>query len=119
MTTQMYSIRPGRRSDVLYARDLYLPAFNGDMLLDIMFPTRHDHPASFSAHLLRLFVERWWTPNYDLTVCVDENDRPVGFTWWKRPNSQLSFYERWLSPCMCRQILFFLSLHFNVLAHFR
>lgn len=100
MTTQLYSIRPGRRSDIPYARDLYLASFHGDMLLDILFPTRHDHPGSFAAHLHRLFVERWWTPNYDLAVCVDGNDRPVGFTWWKRPNSQLSFYERWLSPCM-------------------
>ena len=107
MTTQLYSIRPGRRSDVSRARDLYLAAFGGEQLLEILFPGHTRHPEALATHLHRLFVHRWWSFEYVLAVCVPaeaaDDDVPgaaVGCTWWKRPASQISFYERWLSPCM-------------------
>ena len=48
---------------------------------------------------------RWWTPGYVLTIAETYDDkgglrskpRPVGFTWWHRPQESLTFRERWLT----------------------
>lgn len=100
-TTALYSIRLGRASDVPAATSLLCSAFANDSLLDILYPTRHEHPADFQTSVYRLFHARYWTPGYSLSMLVDDSDggRPVGFAWWRRPLEQLSFYERWLSPC--------------------
>lgn len=43
---------------------------------------------------------------------MDESlDAPVGFTWWKKPDGELTFYEKWLSlckflPCLCHLVGF-------------
>lgn len=100
MTTQPYRIRPGFLSDVPHAVDIYMVSFANEGLIDILFPNRHTRPEALIAYVSRLFHSRWWSPNYDMHVLVGDADgRPVGFTWWKRPNSQLSFCERWISPC--------------------
>lgn len=100
MTTQPYRLRPGYPSDVPHIVDIFLIAFGPDRLLDFVYPNRRENPEEVTAYMRRLFQTRWWTPNYDLQVVVGAADGiPVGFTWWKRPNSQLSFYESWISPC--------------------
>lgn len=99
-TTQPYRIRPGTLSDIPRAVQVYQAAFDHDRLFDFLFPNRHEHPEALCAHATRLFQSRWWTPNFDFYILagVDDN-QPAGLTWWKRPDSQLSFYERWVSPC--------------------
>lgn len=102
-----YYLRPGRRSDLTPATHIYQAAFDPDMLPDILFPSRHEHPQDFLAFLSRLFDDRYWSPQWILTVICGSSgsgdgggdDAPVGFTWWKRPLSELSIWERWLSPC--------------------
>ncbi len=101
MTTQLYRIRPGRRSDLTQAVEIYEQSFSHDALIDILFPNRHEHPEALRTFIRRLFMERWWNPHFDLDVLMSTTANDpliVGFTWWKRPDSQLSFYERWVSP---------------------
>lgn len=105
MTTRPYHIRPGGLLDVPRITDLYMSSFANDQILDIVCPNRHEHPQSLKTYVYRRWVERWWTPNYNLTVLADNaTGTVVGFTWWKRPTSELSFYERWISPCRCLSI---------------
>lgn len=100
-TTALYRIRPGYASDIPAISTLFTAAFGGDSLMDILYPTRHAHPADFATSVYRLFRLRYWTPGYYLTLIVDDSrgSRPVGVSWWRRPLDQLSFYERWVSPC--------------------
>lgn len=102
-TTGPYSIRPGFLADLPAAASLLCSAFAGDSLMDFLYPTRHDHPADFRTQVHRFFRTRYWTPGYFLTVIVDDANggKPVGISWWRKPAGELSFYERWLSPCKC------------------
>lgn len=101
-----YHLRRGLSSDVDAVTSLYRASFGRDSLLDVLFPTRDAHPRDFHAHIYRHFQARWWTLGWDLTVLVDDAlGVPVGFTWWRRPLDQLSFTERWLSPCELRPSL--------------
>ncbi|CAM1500925.1 Fc.00g100870.m01.CDS01 [Cosmosporella sp. VM-42] len=98
-----YHIRPGRLADVHPSATLYIKSFGKEALLDYMFPSRHADPTAFHTWVSRKFQTRWWTPGYFLTLLVEKSEdgakeRPVGFTWWERPVSSLSFRERWLSP---------------------
>ncbi|KAH7184970.1 acyl-CoA N-acyltransferase [Fusarium flagelliforme] len=94
-----YRVRPGLYSDVSEVVKVWNAAFAKDQLMDILFPGRQTHPELLLAQITRLFYSRYWTPNYDLHVLVSTtDDKPVGLTWWKRPDSQLSIYERWISP---------------------
>ncbi|KAG8677785.1 hypothetical protein FPOAC2_03927 [Fusarium poae] len=98
-TKYTYRVRPGLYSDVSEVVKIWNAAFAKDQLMDILFPGRQIHPELMQAHITRLFYSRYWTLNYDLHVLTSTADnKPVGFTWWKRPDSQLSFYERWISP---------------------
>jgi hypothetical protein len=95
-----YRIRPGRLSDVRKVGAIYTASFHHDSLLDILFPRRHELPGDFAVYLPRLLSHRLWTPTYLFTVLADErDDEPVGFAMWKRPWEDLSFYEKWISPC--------------------
>ncbi|KAK2593414.1 hypothetical protein QQS21_008902 [Conoideocrella luteorostrata] len=94
-----YALRPGSPTDLASVTNLYLSTFGHDRMLDIMFPTRRQHPRDVQAFLYRHFQRRYWTLGWRLTVLVDETlDVPVGFTWWLRPKGDLSFWERWISP---------------------
>ncbi|KAJ4128015.1 hypothetical protein NW768_008299 [Fusarium equiseti] len=94
-----YRVRPGLYSDVSEVVKVWNAAFAKDQLMDILFPGRQTHPELLLAQITRRFYSRYWTPNFDLHVLVSTtDDKPVGLTWWKRPDSQLSFYERWISP---------------------
>jgi hypothetical protein len=97
---QRYRIRAGGLGDISAAVGIYAAAFDKDQVLDILFPARRQHPECVTTYLHRNFRNRYWTPNYRLTVLVGEADGQVaGFTWWKLPNSALSVWDRWLSPC--------------------
>ncbi|KAK9445603.1 acetyltransferase (GNAT) family domain-containing protein [Metarhizium brunneum] len=94
-----YHLRAGTAADLRTVTGLYLAGFGHDGLLDIMFPGRRRHPDAVAAFLYRHFRRRWWTMGWRLTVVVDETlGVPVGFTWWLRPASQLTFWETWVSP---------------------
>ncbi|PHH75505.1 hypothetical protein CDD82_4409 [Ophiocordyceps australis] len=97
-------------------------------ILDSLFPERLTQPEEFALRLKRFFWRRWWTPGWEVDVLVDERQTAsvedkesnkdqdnnkqidadnkkqnnegvvVGFAWWKRPASDLSFRERWLTP---------------------
>lgn len=96
-----YRVRPGLYSDVSEVVKVWNAAFAKEQLMDILFPGRQTHPELLLAQITRLFYSRYWTPNYDFHVLASTtDDKPLGLTWWKRPDSQLSFYERWISPCM-------------------
>lgn len=100
MTSQAYRLRPGRKSEASgICTDLFLDTIGRDALIDILYPTRHKFPVENAADIRRLFYRRTWEPNFIFTVCVDSADKPVGFSFWKRPLSSLTFYERWISPC--------------------
>lgn len=95
-----YHFRPGTTADIPAITNLYLATFSHDRLLEIMFPTRRQHPAAVKTFLDRHFQRRWWTPRWRLTVLVDETlGVPVGFTWWLTPASEVTFWQKWLSPC--------------------
>ncbi|CAH0053089.1 unnamed protein product [Clonostachys solani] len=99
MTSQAYRLRPGRKSEASgICTDLFLDTIGRDALIDILFPTRHKFPVENATDIRRLFYRRTWEPNFIFTVCVDSADKPVGFSFWKRPLSSLTFYERWISP---------------------
>lgn len=103
-----YQIRPGRYSDLSPASKLYGISFTKEPLLDFMFPNRQNDSAAFHLWLNRKFESRWWTPGWSLTMLLrrDEKgaERPVGFTWWKRPDETLTFRERWFSLRKLRNI---------------
>ena len=107
--TQLYSLRAGRLADVSTVASLYTSAFAHDRITDIMFPSHRTHPRDYHETVRRLIQTRAWMPEYSLTVLVDRasssssssssSSTPVGFALWRRPESEVSFYERWLSPC--------------------
>lgn len=95
-----YTLRPGLASDLPAVTRLYRAAFDGDAMLDILFPGRRARPHQLHAYLLRFFQWRWWTPGWSLRVLVDDVlGVPVGFAWWRRPVEELGWAERWLTPC--------------------
>ncbi|KAF7547570.1 hypothetical protein G7046_g8961 [Stylonectria norvegica] len=98
-----YRLRPGGYSDIPTSIDLYIKSFDGEALLDYMFPNRRTDPTVYNTWLTRRYYARYWTPGYFLTMLViDDGTRAgghaVGFTWWQQPASSLTFAQRWLSP---------------------
>ncbi|VUC27680.1 unnamed protein product [Clonostachys rosea] len=99
MTSQTYRLRPGRKSEASgICTDLFLNTIGRDGLFDILFPTRRQFPVESATNIRRLFYRRAWEPTFTFTVCVGSDDKPVGFSFWRRPISSLTFYERWISP---------------------
>ena len=95
----LYTLRPGRASDVPHLVNIYQLSFANDTLIDILFPNRHTHPHVLQTYVRRLFASRYHSINYNLTVLASgATQEPVGFTWWKTPAARLTFWQRWLSP---------------------
>ncbi|PHH66915.1 hypothetical protein CDD81_5267 [Ophiocordyceps australis] len=114
-----FRIRPAGFADAQGMCRVYGDALSHDaFLLDSLFPERHARPDEFALRLKRFFWRRWWTLGWVADVLVDERagggedkegeeksqegeekkNKVVGFAWWKRPASDLSWRERWLSP---------------------
>ncbi|KAI9167672.1 hypothetical protein HJFPF1_03806 [Paramyrothecium foliicola] len=93
-----YRLRPGRFSDVAAATRLYAAAFRNDSLLNVLFPNHRQFPDDFKLHIHRLFEQRYWTPEFLLTMVVDETGHAVGCSWWRRPQDEFSVFWQWLSP---------------------
>lgn len=98
-TSQVYRLRPGRFADIAAAARLGDICFRDDHLFAILFPNRLEHLEEFKVHIRRLYETRYWTLGYVLTLAVDEDDRVVGCSWWRRPDDEFSVFYTWLSPC--------------------
>lgn len=108
-----YTLRPGRDADVAAIADVYYAAFADhrpgalpDNLMDVLFgPSFRAHPSDTKALLAHIIAPRLWSVQYRLSVLVDDaSGQVIGFVCFKRPLTEVSFYERWLSP---RMFLFF------------
>lgn len=105
MAVPPFRTRPGRLADVPSIARLYALGFDKDSLLDVLFPLRRNHhPDDVRTFAHRMFLDRAWNPLYVLSIAetvpsAEGEPQAVGFTWWRRPESELSFYERWVSPC--------------------
>ncbi|KAK5987104.1 hypothetical protein PT974_11222 [Cladobotryum mycophilum] len=86
MSTQgPFRLRPGCPSDPYACASIYLAAFQGDSMLDILFPEKHLFPTDLHAYVRRIFAARYWSLEWRLTMAVDEEGRAVGFTLLDRP----------------------------------
>ncbi|RBR25053.1 uncharacterized protein FIESC28_02177 [Fusarium coffeatum] len=97
-STQKYRTRPANLFDVPAVTQIYASAFVKEPLIDFFFPTRRQEPESYYTWAYRRFQCRYWTPGYLLTVVVDSNDHPVGFSWWKRPLAASSLLQKVFTP---------------------
>lgn len=68
-----YHIRPGTWSDIPAVVTLYLDSFDGEAMLDKMFPGRREDPGPFREWVSRRFRMRYWAEGYWLTV-VEETE---------------------------------------------
>ncbi|KAF4125783.1 Ribosomal protein S18 acetylase RimI [Geosmithia morbida] len=110
MSTQTYHVRPGRLSDIPKLMPIFTTTIARDQLFTILFPLKNSHGDSgpevdidaMKTYMNRVFALRYWSPNFRLSVAFSVDDvecaTPLAFSWWKLPDSQLSLYERWLSP---------------------
>lgn len=101
-----YTLRPGLVADVpSFARVYYdsfsdaRPGASTDNLMDILFGDFRKHPRDTRAVLDAMLRPRLWSLQYRMSALVDDaTGHVVGFVCFKRPATEVSFYERWLSP---------------------
>ncbi|TQV92032.1 acetyltransferase (GNAT) family domain-containing protein [Cordyceps javanica] len=118
-TTTTFTLRPGRLRDVAAFARTYYAAFSdprpsaaaaADNFLDVLFgPDYRDRRPDVEAALAAILAPRLWSLQYRLSALVvdkgtgdgnadADDDNVVGFVCVKRPESEVTFYERWLSP---------------------
>ncbi|OAA77227.1 Acyl-CoA N-acyltransferase [Akanthomyces lecanii RCEF 1005] len=101
-----YTLRPGLFADVPSFAHVYYDSFSDtrpgastDNLMDILFGDFRSHPRDTRAVLAAMLAPRLWSLQYRMSALVDDaTDEVVGFVCVKRPATEISFYERWLSP---------------------
>ncbi|OAA55429.1 hypothetical protein ISF_07940 [Cordyceps fumosorosea ARSEF 2679] len=103
-----YTLRPAVHADVPGLAAAYYAAFAdsrpgapADNLLEVLFGDDHRaHPAAVQATLADILAPRLWSLYYCLSALVDASaeEEIVGFVCIKRPDCEVTFYERWLSP---------------------
>lgn len=101
-----FTLRPGVYGDVPAFADTYYTSFadtrtgaSDDNLLDVLFPDHAAHPVEVRDALQRILAPRLWSLEYRMSALVDDaSGAVVGLLCMKRPKSEVSFWERWLSP---------------------
>lgn len=101
-----FTLRPGVYGDLPAFAAVYYSSFSDtregasdDNLLDVLFEGHRDEPDAIREALQWMLTPRLWSLEYRMSALVDDADgKVVGFLCVKRPGSEVSFYERWISP---------------------
>lgn len=107
--TSKYTLRTTRWSDRDSLGRLYVSAFSSanDNIIPVIFPSSATNHARLRSILSRIFEKRLFSPlDYAFkSVVRTSTGEVVGFSCVKPPKCDVTFYQRWLSPCKCLYLI--------------
>lgn len=125
-----YALRPGRYADVAAFAAAYYSSFSDsrggeestdDNLLDVLFEDHEKYQDETRDALERILAPRLWSLHFRMGALVDDGNggRVVGFVCVKRPDCEVTFYERWISPSKFFFLASLRSIYVSIYIPFR